>query len=299
MIRATVRSGHPSLEGSVNGIAIFLDNWAIKTLAKSNPELGERFIAAVHKGAGVIFSMNNAIEALGPQGKSSDAFKAFLNRLGPHWYPMTANYLQVIEREDQGLSRSECGYDGEMLVTYFKSRTANNTRGSGTVIDLSSEQFFQLGSIIEFSEDSRDHFVEQSAEFDRMLKDYVRQLRAKFKKNPAWLDTALPSVPFHPAHAARFAFVHLMRELITDAGYQIEKGDAMDMGNAIIASAFSNFATLDKQWKRRVENLPKPNQNPRVYPQPELEDMVTDLENALVQLHSSPKGAAINLPLRP
>jgi hypothetical protein len=284
VIRATIRSGHPSLEGSVNGIAIFLDNWAIKTLAKSNPELGERFIAAVHKGADVLFSMNNAIEALGPQGKSSDAFKAFLNRLGPHWYPMTANYLQVIEREEQGFSRSACGYDGEMLVAYFQSKTADNTPGSGTVIDLSSEHFFQLGSIIGFSADSREHFVAQSAEFDRILKDYISQLRAKFKKKPGWLDTALPVVPFHPAHAAKFAFVHLMRELITDAGYQIEKGDAMDMGNAIIASAFSNFATLDKQWKRRVENLPQPNQNPRVYSEPELGAMISDIEAALLQL---------------
>jgi hypothetical protein len=41
-----------------------------------------------------------------------------------------------------------------------------------------------LGSIIEFSADSRDRFVAQSAEFDRMLKDYVTELRAKFTKKP-------------------------------------------------------------------------------------------------------------------
>jgi hypothetical protein len=286
MIRATIISGEPSLEGSVNGIAIFLDNWAIKTLAKSDPGLGERFIAAVHKGADVLFSMNNAIEALGPQGNSSDAFKAFLNRLGPHWYPMTANYLRVIEREDKGLSPSECGYDGEMLVAYFQSNTANDAPGSGAVIDLSADRFFKLGNIIEFSADSRDHFVEQSADFDRTMKDYVIKLRAKYKKSPAWLDKALPSVPFHPSHAAKFAFVHLMRELITDRGYQIEKGDAMDMGNAVIASAFSSFATLDKQWKRRVENLPQPNRNPRVYSQQELGTMIADIEAELSRLNA-------------
>jgi hypothetical protein len=284
MIQATIRSGHPALEASVNGIAIYLDNWAIKSLAKDNPELSERFIAAVHKGADVLFSMNNVVEALGPQGKSSDAFKAFLNRLGPHWYPMTGNYLRVIEREDKGWSRSECGYDGEMLVAYFKSKTAKNVPGSGTVIDLSSENFFQLGNFIEFSADSRGHFVALSAEFDRTMKEYVAKLRTKFKKKPAWLDNALPGVSFHPSHAARFVFVHLMRELIMDPGYQIKKGDAMDLGHAVIATAFSNFATLDTQWKRRVENLPQPNENPHVYSQQELGTMILNIEDALLQL---------------
>jgi hypothetical protein len=113
------------------------------------------------------------------------------------------------------------------------------------------------------------------------LKEYVTKLRAKFKKNPAWLDPALPAKPFRSSHAARFAFVHLMRDLIRDSGCQIKKGDAMDLGHAVIASAFSNFATLDKQWKRRVESLPKPNQNPRVYYEPELEITVADMEAAL------------------
>jgi hypothetical protein len=89
-----------------------------------------------------------------------------------------------------------------------------------------------------------------------------------------------------------------MRDLITDRGVQFRAGDAMDLGHAVVASAYANFATLDKQWKRRVENLPKPNRNPRVYYEPELEDMVTDLESGLNQLRSLPKGALLNLPLR-
>jgi hypothetical protein len=236
---------------------------------------------AVQNGADVLFSINHVIEALGPQEKSSDAFKAFLNRVGPHWYPMTANVFQVLEREGQGASRSACGYDGEMLIAYFKSKTAGDTPGSGRVINLSSEQFFKLGDFIDFSMENRDYFAAKSAEFDNALKEYVTKLRAKFKKNPAWLDRALPAMPFHSSHAARFAFVHLMRDLIRDSGCQIKKGDAMDLGHAVIASAFSNFATLDKQWKRRVESLPKPNQNPRVYYEPELEIMVADMEAAL------------------
>jgi hypothetical protein len=35
---------------------------------------------------------------------------------------------------------------------------------------------------------------------------------------------------------------------------------------------------IDKQWKRRVEGLPKPNKLARIYYQPELDKMVTDIE---------------------
>ena len=114
-----------------------------------------------------------------------------------------------------------------------------------------------------------------------MILEQVTKLRAKSKKKPEWLDAALPAVQFAPSSAASFAFVNLMRELIKDRGYQIKKGDAMDLQHAVMATAFSNFAALDKQWKRRVGNLPRPNQNPRVYYEPELEMMVTDIRLAL------------------
>jgi hypothetical protein len=285
MIRATVISGKPTFIASVRGIAIYLDNWALKAFAKTNPQLGERFIRAIRSGGDILFSTSHAIEALGPQDESSDAFKSFLNQLGPHWYPIAGNVFNVIEREKKGKSRSDCGYDGELLTAYFKTNTASNLPGSGRVIDLSAESFFKLGNVIDFSKDKREYLLGKCAEFDRVIVEYVTKLRVKSKKNSEWLDVALPAIPFAPSSAASFAFVNLMRELIKDRGYQIKKGDAMDLQHAVMATAFSNFAALDKQWKRRVENLPKPNQNPRVYYEPELEMMVTDIEAALAQLN--------------
>jgi hypothetical protein len=44
---------------------------------------------------------------------------------------------------------------------------------------------------------------------------------------------------------------------------------------------------LDKQWKRRVEELPKPNTLSRVYYQPVLNAMVSDIEDALRQIKGS------------
>jgi hypothetical protein len=299
MIRTVSTRSGVGLAASVGGIAIYLDNWAIKAFAKGNPELSERFIATVKKGADVLFSTNHVVEALGPQNKSADAFKAFLNRLGPHWYPVTANVFDVIEREKRALSPSDCGYDEELLISYYQSKTAQAVPGSGKIVDPSSEDFFALGSLIEFSAHRREYFVAKSAEFNSSMKDYVEKLRHKFKKNPAWLDAVLPSIPFHPSRPAMFAFVHLMRELISNSsGYQIKDGDAMDLGHAVIASAFSNFATLDGQWKKRVENLPKPNRNPRLYYEPELGAMVSDIEGVLSQ-YESMRDRRILLPYPP
>jgi hypothetical protein len=297
MIRTTIdRSGQPAFAASVSGIAIYLDNWAIKAFAKGDAKLRERFVATVNNGADVLFSSAHAVEILGPQGRSSDAFRTFLNQLGAHWYPVESNVFTVLERESNGMSGSECSFDEQLLRAYFRSGTAANTPGSGKVIDL-SDSFFQLGAFIDWMAPSRAEFVDLLHEYNRTMGDNLVKLRAKFKKQPAWLDKDLPAIPFSPPSAARFAFLHLMRDLIADRGFQFKAGDAMDLGHAVVASAFANFATLDKHWKRRVEHLPKPNGNPRIYYEPEIEDMVTDLENALTQLRSLPKGAPINLPL--
>ena len=299
MIRTTISSsGQPAFAASVDGIAIYLDNWAIKDFAKGDAKLRERFVAAVNNGADVLFSAAHVIEILGPQGRSSESFRTFLSQLGAHWYPVEANIFTILDRENRGLSPNDCLFDEELLTSYFRSATAANTRGSGKVIDL-SDSFFNLGAFIDWMASSRSDFVDISREYDQTMKNHLVKLRARFKKQPAWLDKGLPAIPFSPAIPARFAFVHLMRDLIIDRGIQFRAGDAMDLGHAVLASAFANFATLDKQWKRRVENLPKPNRNPRVYYEPELENMVTDLESALIQLRTSPKGAMINLPLRP
>jgi hypothetical protein len=191
--------------------------------------------------------------------------------------------FKVMEREAAGMPPDKCCVDEDLLRAYFTNRTSEYTRGSGKVIDL-SEQFFRLGTFVDWLTPQRDYFFAKSEEFDGILRDYMGPLRAKFKRNPGWLDVAMPERKFSPFMAATFAFSSLMRDLISDSGYQMKKGDGIDFCHAVMASAFSTFATLDKQWKRRVENLPKPNRVPRVYYEPELSAMVHDIDATLAQL---------------
>ena len=67
-------SPHPtdlfSMHASVNGLAVFLDLFAIKELAKGNPDRRARFIATLDRGVEVMFCVSNAAELSGPQGPS-------------------------------------------------------------------------------------------------------------------------------------------------------------------------------------------------------------------------------------
>ena len=77
------------------------------------------------------------------------------------------------------------------------------------------------------------------------------------------------------------AYVNLVRLIILESkGRTIMPTDGIDFGQAVIGSAYASVATLDKDWKRRVEMLP-PNKLARIYYQQELDQMVRDLERNL------------------
>ena len=284
MIRAVCGAdGRPILESSVQGIGVYLDTFAVKTLAKGDPGLRKRFIGALHNGADLLFSIGNGAEMCAAQGDSAIAIKTLLDELGPHWYPVEVNPHAVMERESAGLDPSECCLTKELLRAYFENRTADYVSGSLKVIDL-SEQFFRLGFFLDCLVPQRDNMLEHSRRFDAILLESVEKMREKHKRNPGWLDYVIPVPQFNPRMPATFSFNCLMRQLVADTGFQMKKGDGMDFCHAVMGSAFAVFATLDKHWKRRVENFPKPNRAARIYYEPELDKMIGDIENAIGQL---------------
>lgn len=274
MIRASSSIDGPPLtiNAAVSGLAIYLDNWAVIDLAKEDLSRRKRFIAALsNSGADLMFSVANAAELAGPQGKSFDAAKSFLNEVGPNWFPVELNPFKVVERESNGASRAESCLSQDFMNAYFRDRTSSYSPGSGRVIDLSRD-FFSLGAVLDWVAQS-GKIRKRSAEFDEEMKQAVRGARGR---------KPIPPLPFDPSRPATFACVNLMRTLIVEAkAYQVKKGDGMDFCHAVVGSAFASVATLDKQWKRRVEGLPKPNGLARIYSKPELDTMVADIESWL------------------
>ena len=284
MIKAELApSGKPTFIAFVDGTAIYLDNFAIKSLAKGDALLRQRFVSTLHNGADLLFSMGTVGEIVGPKGASSVAFRTFLDELGPHWFPVESLVGKVMDREAKGYSSNDCAYDGEILTSYFRSRTSENARGSGRIIDLSGN-FFKLGMFIEWVFSERDWIIEKRKELDEELFKTIKVGRARAKEDQGWIDRRFPSLQFDQCPPATFVHTHLLRNLIFDKGDQLKKGDGADFCHAVIGSAFASFATLDKSWKRRVENLPKPNKLARIYYAPEIKEMVADIESQLATL---------------
>jgi hypothetical protein len=273
---------------SVSGTPVYLDTFAIKSLARGDPSLRRRFVTALHNGADLLFSVANVAELVGPQGASSEAFGGFLDEVGAHWYPVELDPFEVARRESQGFPAEKSCFSPDFLKAYFTSQTSGYSPGCGRVIDL-SEQFFRLGAFIDWVAPQRDSIRTSCEEYDRLFFDRVSLCRAELKRDREWFDRKLPILQFNPSKPATFAVHHLVRNLILDNGYHLKKGDGMDFCHAVMASAFASFGALDKHWKRRVEKLPKPNQLARIYYEPEISKMIADIESALQTL-VPPKG---------
>lgn len=121
-------SGAQTFESSVNGLPIYLDNFAIKALAKGDVSLRQRFVATLHNGADLLFSIANGVEISGAQGASSLAIKTFLDELGPHWYPIDFNPHMVMEQEKAGLDPGRCCFAETLLRAYFVNRVFEQGR---------------------------------------------------------------------------------------------------------------------------------------------------------------------------
>jgi len=271
------------LHASVGGLAVFLDLFAIKELAKGDPARRKRFIALLDRGVEVLFSVSNAAELSGPQGPSSEKMREFLDEIGPHWFPVEFDPQVCIQRELELKDPLACCVSERLL----KAFTATGIRRSPAiqVADLPASlpaDFFRLGLFMDSLASQRQAIIDTKAQMGRMFKDQIMEHRSKHEKDPAWLDDNFPEVRFKAGYAATFAHVNLVRLLILEfKDRAMMPNDAIDFGQAVIASAYASVATLDKHWKRRVDLLPKPNGLARVYCSPYLDQMVQDIEKHL------------------
>lgn len=283
MIRSTSGIDGPplTLNATVSGLAIYLDNFSLIRLAKGDPSRRKRFVDAVHTGADLLFSLTNAAELTGPQGGSLEALRTFLDQVGPRWFPVELNPFVVAKRELRGAGPAECCVSTDFMKQYFAARTMGYSPNSGKVIDLSGH-FFRLGAVLDWVGLQRESIRKGTASLDDALINKISGHRAEFERDPQWLDRTFPALQFHPSIPATFTYVNLVRTLIVDAkAHQLKKGDGVDFCHAVMASAFASVATLDKHWKRRIEGLPKPNKLARIYYQPELDKMVADIESCV------------------
>jgi hypothetical protein len=258
----------------VRGLPIYLDNWAIINLAKSAPSLRGRFVDAILTGGDLLFSMANVVELIGPQGRSSDLVKSFLDELGPHWFPVELNPMTVVQREQQGLPPAQSCLSRGLMNAFVENRAA-----TGYAAAPFREDFFRLGTVLDWVAQSQPLRI-KSGRLDEAMRNAIPRFRTDYKQNPLPLDQRCAPA-FDPSRPATFTSWNLLRTLIVES-HPMKAHDGLDFCHAVMASSFAEIATLDTQWKRRVESLRKPNQLARIYGPLELDQMVKDMETCLV-----------------
>jgi len=277
-VRSDINGPPLTFHATVSGLAIYLDNFSMIRLAKGDVSRRKRFIASLNRGAELLFSVTNAAELSGPQGRSLAMLRDFLDEIGPRWFPVELDAVEVVKRETAGASPAECCLSAQFMKDYFTDRVTRCTPNSGEVIDL-SEQFFKLGPALDWVCPQRDSICRGKADLDAALVQKIEAYNVEVEKSSQWLDQHFPILPFTPDRPATFTYVNLIRNLIVNAkAHRLKQGDGVDFCHAVMAASFASVATLDKHWKQRIESLPKPNGLARVYYEPELDRMVNDVE---------------------
>jgi hypothetical protein len=275
MIKFTAGGGGLGFSVTASGLAIYLDNFSLIRLAKEDPSRRLRFLNALHRGGDLLFSVANAADIVGPQGRSLEKAKEFLNKIGPRWFPVELDPLVVVRRELAGSAVADSCVSKQFLKDYSAYRMGQQ---AGPLVDL-SEQFFSLGAVIDWWYPQRESIRRGLVSLDGALIRRIDEYRAEFERDPQWLDQRFPALSFNPSHPATFTYVSLVRSLVLEAkAYKLKKGDGLDFCHAVMAAAFASVATLDKHWKRRIESLPTPNKLARIYYGLELDEMVDHIE---------------------
>lgn len=256
---------------------MYLDTDSLIDLAKGDSTRRDRFVSAIKKKGSLLFSFTNACELAGPQGRSIEAVRAFLDSLGRYWMPLAMNMYDVMEKE-QGESKSSPAFSDIFLKGYFQSRRQQLSDATGGSLGVSDESFFRLGSIVGWIQDNRDHVRQKAKEIDRMFCDLLGDLVLKARSDimPKEL-AALPD--YSKQHPARFAFFQLQRVVWNEArAFRLKSNDGLDFCHAVVASSYGSIITLDKHWKRRVLKIPKPHCLAKTFYRAELDDLVDQFE---------------------
>lgn len=245
-----------SVSATFGRVGVYLDNYALIDLARGDTARRDRVIGAFHNGADLMLSTTNVAELIGPECASTvEALKAFLDRIGPHWFPIEGPDLpHVMEREASG-SSPEIACKADWFMEMF-IRVRTRSLPSDQRLNPVDPEFLRLSFVLDWLGQQRLELKERLAAFDRELGRVLAQLRLAYETNRTGFEQLLPPPRFDASRPATFAWAGLLRTLTYEAkAYRFKKGDGADLCHAVMGAAYAGFALLDKQWKRRVGSL--------------------------------------------
>jgi hypothetical protein len=272
MVRFTTDEGKVTCVAEIGDrVGVYLDNDVVSELARPGA-LRDRFINAMRRRGTLLFSFANAIEV-----SISDNVRSFLDDLGPEWIPLALSPWEVVKREKAGDGPSS-PVSERFVTSFFQERAYQLSPNGKNLLDLSSATFFRLSAVVDWVRKD-PAAIRDCGQIDQALLDRIAQERTDYESCAAALDKSLPPVAFNVSRPAMFALFHLLRTLVVEArAYQLRPHDGLDLCHAVLAASYAQIATLDKQWKRRVEGLPRPHQLATVYYRAEADAFVHRVE---------------------
>jgi len=117
-----------------------------------------------------------------------------------------------------------------LMETFVKDRMYEQSPEGSKVVDLSSENFFKLTSVMRWANAKQEETRKGTEEIDKALINRVVDEHAKHEKDSSHLDTAFPNEPYSKNMPTRFALLQLLRLLVTETKrFTLKKGDGRDL----------------------------------------------------------------------
>jgi hypothetical protein len=267
----TVRPVGPDYEFEIwaDPPLLYLDHWAIRRLSE-DPVRGGRFLAAFEHRGTVMFSLMNVVEiARDADGHRAKQIRDFLERLGPHWVPMTIDPIRIINAEDSGTTpdgANPCVSAAFLSDSKFAARLTSGAVSLVHVVDLTR------GS-------DGDELRRATDRDTARLRQNIQEWRDAHAKNPREIDSKYPLLKFDSKKPMRSIYYGLARFSITDT-FRLDDNHARDLFHAVASVRCAEMVTLDAHWAGQVRKLKLPADFVRVYSQSELDQFLVDLEAA-------------------
>lgn len=279
MIKFATEEGEIVCVAELNDrLGVYLDTDSLIELATRHSSRRQRFLDALLKGGDLLFSYTNAVEIAGPQGATAVAIRSFLDDVKSFWTPLELNPWKVVRREADGML-DQAPVSESFMKAYCEERLHDLSSGGSSALDLSRDSFFRLSAVADWAQEHRDDIRRNAAEIDRTFSDRFKALRDDHYRDPSALDSETFHFPFDTHRPATFVLNNLLHMLVREAkAFQYKKNDGIDFCHAVLASAYGSLITLDKQWKRRMENLPLRHHLAKVYYRPQVDELVDSLE---------------------
>lgn len=241
LIRISSSAGHPTIESSISGPAVYLDHWALRRLSEDQ-EASERVRESlVAQGGTLCLSFANQAEFVKVNSKSSQtAAEDLIGRFMPHLFVLEFNPWVVVEREDAWMAgdRSRLPHlDVESVNVWFE------VIGPGPAVRLG------LGPIFQDLEEA----TQAIAGMKELYRTKVEERRSEYRE-----DRELRRLFHRPAptektpYLTRYLIPEVLRPQLDRSG-DVDPNDALDFLHTVVPVAYCDLVVLDRDWADRAQ----------------------------------------------